>query len=584
MRPPTLQYFYLEKPMTLLIGIAILSVLIWIGGGEFYTKGEPREASVAVSMLEDEQWILPKVYVDEIAYKPPLNHWAMAVFSLPSGDVTPFSSRLPSALAFIALIASSFVFFGKNLRIQESFLAALIMLTAFELHRGAMTSRVDMLLTFLIVLSLQRLFRWEERKTLKGFPFLICFLLGLAALTKGPVGIVLPMLVFGVYLLFLKYNFWKVVGKLFPVALAAFAFPAIWYFAAYSVGGKEFLDLVWAENFGRFFRLEGLDINYELGHAFPWWYNFLTLFAGFIPWTLLLFLSLFGLNYSKKIPGLKNVWSSFLHQDKIKLFSFVTILVVFIFYCLPSSKRSVYLMPVYPFLAIFLAQYVLYLTEYKTKISRIFNLFSGIIASVVALLVLFTVVFRIIEPVSIINLFTDHQRTLNDVRYLWEAMNAPKILYVFLFAVLLFSIYVLFKHIWRKNHLKSLYAVVGVYLALFLVMDGIFLPAFKNGVSQKPFAEKLKATYPLDGENLFVMNNLLEYSNMYSLNFYLSNSFNNFETELPAEGYFLSGSLSFEKVKERYPDYHFILLEEYDNRTRDGEKIIQFFRFEREMY
>jgi len=580
MRPPTLQYFYLEKPMTLLIGIAILSVLLWIGAGEFYTKGEPREASVAVSIL-DGQWILPKAYADEIAYKPPLAHWAIAVFSLPSGEVTPFTSRLPSALAFIALIAFSFVFFGKNLRFQESFLAALIMLTAFELHRGAMTSRVDMLLTFLLVLSLQRLFRWEERKSLKGFPLLICFLLGLAALTKGPVGIVLPLLVFGVYLLFLKYNFWKVAGKLFPVAFAALLLPLIWYVAAYSVGGKEFLDLAWAENFGRFFRLGNLNINYELGHAFPWWYNIVTLLSGFVPWTLLLFISLFGLNYLRKIPGLKVLWSSFLHQDKIKLFSLITILVVFIFYCLPSSKRSVYLMPVYPFIAIFLAQYILYLVEYKVKIGRIFNLIIGVLACLMGFIVLFAVIIPVVDPVSMVQLFTKHQRTLNDVGYLWEAMTAPKILYIVLFAILLYSIYILFKHIWRKNHLKSLYAATGTILAMLLMMDGIFLPAFKNGVNQKPFAEKLKADYPLNEKNLFVMNNLLEYSNMYSLNFYLGNRFHNFETELPKEGYFLSGSQSFVKVQERYPGYHFTLLEEYNNRTRDGEKVIWFFRFEK---
>ena len=581
MRPPTLQYFYLEKPMTLLIGIAILSVLLWIGGGEFYTKGEPREASVAVSMLEGGDWILPETYADEIAYKPPLAHWIMAVFSLPSGDVTPFTSRLPSALAFIALIAFSFVFFGKNLRMQEAFLAALIMLTAFELHRGAMTARVDMLLTFFIVLSLQRMFRWEERIALKGFPLMICFLLSLAALTKGPVGIVLPFLAFGVYLLFLKYTFWRIVGKLFPLALASLILPFLWYVLAYREGGQTFLDLVWAENFGRFFHLDNLNINYELGHSFPWWYNVLTLLAGFIPWTILLFLSLFGLNYTKRIPGLKDLWNSFLHQDKIKLFSLITILVIFIFYCLPSSKRSVYLMPVYPFISIFLAQYILYLVEYKVKINRIFNLFSAVIACIIAVLVLFSVVFPLIDPVKAVGLFTDHQRTLNDVTYLWEAMTAPKLLYIFLFGVLVFSIVILFKHIWHKNHLKSLYAVVGVYLALYLVMDGIFLPAFKNGVTQKPFAEELKEDYPINGENLFIMNNLREYRNMYSLNFYLDNQFHNFADEMPQEGYFLIGSTDFEKVKERYPAYHFTLLEEYNNRTRDGERLIQFFRFQR---
>ena len=52
MRTPTLQYLYLQKPVTLIIVICIIAVIPWIGLGDFSTKGEPREAAVAISMLE----------------------------------------------------------------------------------------------------------------------------------------------------------------------------------------------------------------------------------------------------------------------------------------------------------------------------------------------------------------------------------------------------------------------------------------------------------------------------------------------------------------------------------------------------
>ena len=74
MRTPTLQYLYLQKPITMVIVICIISVLPWIGLGDFSTKGEPREAAVAVSMLETGNWVLPQVYANEFAYKPPLAH------------------------------------------------------------------------------------------------------------------------------------------------------------------------------------------------------------------------------------------------------------------------------------------------------------------------------------------------------------------------------------------------------------------------------------------------------------------------------------------------------------------------------
>ena len=47
MRTPTLQYLYLQKPVTMMVVICIISVLPWIGLGDFSTKGEPREAAVA---------------------------------------------------------------------------------------------------------------------------------------------------------------------------------------------------------------------------------------------------------------------------------------------------------------------------------------------------------------------------------------------------------------------------------------------------------------------------------------------------------------------------------------------------------
>lgn len=77
MRTPTLQYLYLQKPVTMMVVICIISVLPWIGLGDFSTKGEPREAAVAISMLETGNWVLPQSYANEFAFKPPMAHWLM---------------------------------------------------------------------------------------------------------------------------------------------------------------------------------------------------------------------------------------------------------------------------------------------------------------------------------------------------------------------------------------------------------------------------------------------------------------------------------------------------------------------------
>ena len=86
--------------------IALLSVLVlvpFLGETIFYSKGEPREAIVAYTMLESGNWILPTNYGVEIAYKPPFLYWTIAVISSVLGGVTEFSARMPSALAFLAM-------------------------------------------------------------------------------------------------------------------------------------------------------------------------------------------------------------------------------------------------------------------------------------------------------------------------------------------------------------------------------------------------------------------------------------------------------------------------------------------------
>ena len=143
-----LQTLYLQKPLFLILLIATLSTLPWIGLGDFYTKGEPREAALAVSMIEKGEWVIPSSYADEFAYKPPFNHWLIAGFSLAltHGEVTPFTSRLPSTIAFIAMIGVCFMFFARRRPVIEAFVSCLILITCFEIHRAALPTPVEMVL------------------------------------------------------------------------------------------------------------------------------------------------------------------------------------------------------------------------------------------------------------------------------------------------------------------------------------------------------------------------------------------------------------------------------------------------------
>lgn len=587
MRTSALQDLYLQRPTTTIILICIISILPWIGLGDFSTKGEPREAAVAVSMIETGDWILPEAYADEFAYKPPMAHWMMALFSLPQGEVTEFSSRLPSALAFIFLIGIVVVFFGKRLvKFQEVLLTALLLITCVEIHRAAMTTRVDMLLTVFMIAGLFQLYRWEEKLELKGLPILIPIFLGCAVLTKGWVGVVLPLFVFGVYLLMLrKYRLKRVVKALCYIGVSSLFIPTLWYLAAWQQGGNDFLRVVFAENFGRFFHIDVPEITYDLGHENGIWYNFMTVFLGFIPWSILFLFSLFGLKFT--IPGqsllsiMKQGWQKVLQMDKVRLFSLVAICCIFFFYCIPSSKRSVYLMPAYPFIALFLAQYLLYLTEYRTKVTRVFAAFICSLVSLV-FIALLLVTTGVIDPVAIVQSYTDSESALQTTQQAVMLFQSRDVLAVALLCVLGLFMVTLYYQLFRKINIKILYATIALTFAVNMIVDGAIMRGIRLGSSSRPFAERLLAEYPLDNTNTYVMNTPKLYKNLYGLNFYMDNSFSNFEKSQPDNGYFLGGEKDLEKVKDKYKGkYTFDILTSTDQRIAEIRQRIVLCRFVR---
>lgn len=579
-----LKTLYLQKPLLLIVLIATLSTLPWIGLGDFYTKGEPREAALAISMIEKGEWIIPSSYADEFAYKPPLSHWLIAGFSLvlTDGEVTPFTSRLPSTLAFIGLIGVCFMFFARRRPVLEAFVACLILITCFEIHRSAMTTRVDMVLTFFLVAGLIQMYLWNEKRKISQL-LSVWFLLSMATLSKGPVGILLPCLIFGVFLLLQKENFFRAALRCVIIGLPALIIPFIWYYAAYEIKGDAFFDRVFYENVGRFIHMDSADIDagYELGHENPFWIYVIYLASGLLPSTLLLLLSLFFIKYSKPSIPLKlllaNAFNKLMSIDKVLLFSLSVFVISLVFYSIPISKRSVYIMLVYPFIAIFIARFLLYLTDEKPKSVRIFtSILVGI--GVLALLVLILSYLGIIDENTI--QLSKRERTLRDVKIFFEMFRSPGwaggLTVVIVAVAIVNSVYLL-----RRNmNVKVLMAGFGLMLAINIYLDGYLLAGFKAAYSSRPFAELLSKNYNDLEDKCYVTNNLKKYGNLYGLNFYLHNRFKNIEIERPQSGYLVTLSRDIDKIKEEYSEYEYTLLESSDKSNEHKEEML-FFRINR---
>ena len=115
-----------NKALWLIIILAIVMMIPFLGLTDFNTKGEPREAVVAYTMLEHGNWILPINNGGDIPYKPPFFHWCIAFFSLFIGHVNEYTSRLPSAVSLVLMTIGGFVFYAKRKDTQTSLIAAII--------------------------------------------------------------------------------------------------------------------------------------------------------------------------------------------------------------------------------------------------------------------------------------------------------------------------------------------------------------------------------------------------------------------------------------------------------------------------
>lgn len=575
----SLKAVYQKHPFLVVLFISMLLTLPWISMGEFYYKGEPREASVATFIINTGNWILPAGYADEVAYKPPLMHWLIVLFSLPIGHVTETTARLPSALSLIGITLMTFVFLKKRTTTFIAFTASLMVLTSFEMHRWAMESRVDMLLAFFMTGALFSLFRWEE-KGLKGYPVWIPLFLGGAALVKGPVGILLPSLVFGVYLLILRrYSLWQIIVKNLIVLLPAAFILFIWYVLAYQQGGSHFLNLVYAENIGRFLGKsnKSLGIAYNLGHIGPFWYYLPGILVGFIPWSFLLVLSAFTVKYTNPFKSVtfKSFFQRFAALNKVTLFSILTVTIIIAFYMIPSSKRTVYIMPVYPF-----AAYLLVLL-YEWALIKRPGLIKGMavfIAALSGLLLLLEVVFRFVNLHDSFGYLFKDVKTNYDVSVFSEAFRHPGIVAVIVWG-LLFSVLIMNQFILRKKSIKTiLVGMLLLFACLQAFMEGSVYSVFKDAYSSKPFAEKITSKYNLTG-NTYVMNDLTAFPNLYGLNFYTGNHFKNFEKELPANGYFITGSTMIDQIRKKYSgQYTFEELDRSPNKFNDFNDIMVLYK------
>lgn len=557
----------------LLFLVSCLTFIPFLGLTDFHTKGEPREAIVAYSMLESGNWILPTNNGGDIAYKPPFFHWSIAAASQVGGEVTEFTSRFPSAVALILMVFATYFFYQKRKDTEHALLAAFITLTAFEVHRAGFACRVDMVLTLFIVVALYQLFKWTEKEKF-SIPFLGILCMSAGTLTKGPVAILLPCLVTGVFLLIKGKPFFKAFFSLTGIAVLSLILPAMWYFLAYQQGGDNFLNLVLEENVGRFLG----KMTYE-SHEQPAIYNLVTVLAGYAPWTLLVLFALFGWRRQRRITAPARWWQQFkswvLEMNPARLFSVLSILIIFVFYCIPKSKRSTYLLPIYPFLAYFLTELCFYLVR---KAPRVLKAYGHTLAVISILLI---GVFLAIRLNLIPETLFKGKQAAENLAYMQSLADVSLLPLNWLLVLLPLIPCLLF---WKQARYRIpdgriVYSIVGIIMALYMAMDGFYQPTVLNVKSDKTMAADIGKIIPEGKIYSYVSVDMMHF---FVVNFYNHNRVVDFEAEHPDEGYLLVGEKDFQQLSPRYEkEYEFNKVYQSTKRGCDVKDIIQLYQFNR---
>ncbi len=567
--------------LIIVVVVAATMLLPFLGLTEFSTKGEPREAVVALSMIDGGDWVLPVNNGCDIPYKPPFMHWIIALFALADGHVGEYVSRLPSALALLAMTVGCYCFFARRKGERVAALAAILTLTSFEVHRAGVNCRVDMVLTACTVGAMLLLYRWRESGKWQMALLAVLCMSG-AVMTKGPVGMVLPCLAMGIYSLLRGDRLWPLVGRMATVGLLACVLPALWYIAAYREGGQHFLDLVLEENVGR---MTG-TMSYG-SHEHAWPYNFFTLITGWLPWTLLALFSLAVLPWRKLVASLTETakspkwrtWATRIREtDPVQLFVWVAFWTVFVFYCLPSSKRSVYLLPCYPFLALLLAEYIAWLFNSGRRAPL--RIYAAIL-SVLAIGV--TAVFVAVHMGWIPDAVTHGRHAADNIAMVEALAHLPLSHWTFRLALLpaIVGAVLLIMMVRRRSRsdVSTLVSMPALLLVtIFLALDGVYQPTVMNTKSLRPMAELIVQRYPTDRLYSFIADDMMHF---FGANFYSGDRIGEFESAHPDKGVLLIVDNDRADFFARHTDYTFTPDGDAGDTKNEMKQKVYFYRFER---
>ena len=339
-----------------------------LGSTGLVDETEPLFAEAARQMTVTGDWITPFFNGETRFDKPILIYWLMAIAYKILG-VNSWAVRLPSALSAFALMGLCFYTLwsfgisspdqfqselGSNTHQTRKYwlcagLGSAIMALNAVTIVWARTGTAELLLSGCMdgaLLSFFIGYTQPLKPRLQARWYLVFYvLIALAILTKGPVGIVLPGLIVGAFLLYLgKAREVLQEMRLLWGSLLILALVLPWYVLVIWRNGWAFINSFFGyHNLERFTSV----VNH---HSAPWYFYFLVVLLGFAPWSIYLPVAITRLKFWRR-----SYWRSSNRSTQLGLFALFWFIGVFVFFTIAVTKLPHYVLPLMPAAAILVA-------------------------------------------------------------------------------------------------------------------------------------------------------------------------------------------------------------------------------------
>jgi 4-amino-4-deoxy-L-arabinose transferase-like glycosyltransferase len=323
--------------------LLLLLALIWFCNLDYRKLVRPDEgryAEIPREMVATGDWLTPRLNGLKYFEKPALQYWATAAAYEAFGE-THWAARLwPALTGFLGILFTAFA--GMRLWGRQAGTYAGLICASSILYIGiGHLNTLDMGVSFFLnagVLALVLAQRAARPESTRNWMLVAWATLGLAILSKGLIGAVLPGAAFVVYSLVCgDFAAWKKLHIAKGVALML-AITAPWFIWV-SIVNRDFAQFFFIhEHWDRFFKTEHRRTG-------VWYYFVPILLAGILPWTF----AMFG--------GLPTMWRREpIEGFQPRRFLLVWCVLVFLFFSVSQSKLPSYILPIFPALALLIGE------------------------------------------------------------------------------------------------------------------------------------------------------------------------------------------------------------------------------------